>query len=547
MVDVGTLIMKIEADTKDFTKGFGTVKDTMAKVAKTAAIATAAVAAATVAVGGKLISMGADAEEMRNKYDVVFAGMTDKVDEWSTEYSKAVGRSKYDTQEYLSNLADLQQGLGMTAEESFDLSKDIVKLGTDLASFNNVEDAVAIDAISKAMLGEAESAKQLGLLLNVDRVKDFAEAQGLVYNELTDSAKAQLVYKLAVTQSQNALGDAKRSAGSYTNQMKALKSSIGDIATTLGMKLIPMATSVVTKFNEFLTPAFEKVSKWWEDNGGKIKEIAENVFDKIKEVAGNVVTFYIEELVPIFDKVKEWWDTNGDTIKTMASDAFNGITDVAKGVWKYFTTHLLPVLENIVTFVVDHYPEIKTTVESVFESVELAVKPIIDLFNDHLSPAISDILTQAEEDFPKFLTAVESAFGGAAEIISTITTAIDAAITAYEKFNNLLPKSAQTDISDFTPVGLMKQFGLLPTYDTFNDSVKEGAAEREAKARMKTGNGGGAGSFGTTSYNYVPSNSDLSRANHIILNITGNTLMNDRDADILGNKIINQLKKAGVK
>lgn len=541
MVDVGTLIMKIEADTKNFTKGFGTVKDTMAKVAKTAAIATAAVGAATVAVGGKLISMGADAEEMRNKYDVVFAGMTDKVDEWSSEYSKAVGRSKYDTQEYLSNLADLQQGLGMTAEESFDLSKNIVELGTDLASFNNVEDAVAIEAISKAMLGEAESAKQLGLLLNVDRVKDFAEAQGLVYNELTDSAKANLVYKLAVTQSQNAIGDAKRSAGSYTNQMKALKSSVGDIATTLGMKLIPMATSVVTKFNEFLTPAFEKVSKWWTENGSKIREIAKNVFDKIKEFAGNVVTFYQDELMPIFDRVKDWWNTNGDTVKTMASDAFDGVKKAAETAWKFFSNNLLPIFEDVVTFVVDNYPDIKNTIDSVFGSVEDAVQPVIDLFNDHLKPAISELLEQAQEDFPDFLTAVEDAFGGAADIINTVTDAIDKAIDAYDRFNKMLPKKLQTDMQDFSPKGLLQNFGLIPQ-DEMSDFINQYDEDQALKKeRNESGKGGGSSNFG----DYLPSGRNP-QVNYY-MNITGNTLMNDRDADILGNKIIKNLKLAGVK
>ena len=170
MIDVGTLVMKVEADTKKFTSGTKKVTDVMGNLSKTTAIAATALTAAGVGIGVKLTQMGADAEEMRNKYNVVFKGMTNDVDEWAENFSDSVGRSKFDIQESLANLADLQQGLGMTKDESFDLSKNIVSLATDLASFNNVQDDVAIEAISKAMLGEAESAKQLGLLLNVDKI-----------------------------------------------------------------------------------------------------------------------------------------------------------------------------------------------------------------------------------------------------------------------------------------------------------------------------------------------------------------------------------------
>lgn len=538
MIDVGTLVMKIEADTKDFTKGFGTVKDTMAKAAKTAAIATTAIAGATAVVGSKLITMGADAEEMRNKYDVVFDGITDKVDSWSSEYSKAVGRSKYDTQEYLSNLADLQQGLGMTADESFDLSKNIVELGTDLASFNNVEDAVAIDAISKAMLGEADSAKQLGLLLNVDRVKDFAEAQGLVYAEMTDAAKAQLVYKLAVTQSQNAIGDAKRSASSYTNQMKALKSSVSDIATTLGMKLIPMATSVVTKFNESLTPAFERVSKWWKDNGSFIKETASKVFDKVKEVAVNVVTYYQEDLIPIFDKVKGWWSDHGDNVKEMASDAFNGIVDVAKGLWKYFSETLIPIFTSVVTYVVDHYPEIKATVKTVFDGIITAAEPLVAYINDELIVAFeefSDFMNS--DDFKGIAGVVEELGQSIIKSLGPSLLAISNLMIAVNEFKKVA-QSGELFTAPFS--GDNKKLTKENITNDINDLfgfTDESKAKRDAEGKK----GGGVGEFA------LPTIKTNNPQVNYYMNITGNTISNDRDADALGNKFVNQLKKSGVK
>ena len=210
-----------------------------------------------------LINSASDAEEMQNKFDVVFDGINDKVEEWAETYANAVGRSVLQTKEFLAGNADLLIGLGFTKDEAFELSKQIVTLGTDLASFNNLSDPAAIDALTKAMLGEAEAAKSLGLLLNVERVKAFAEAQGLVFEELTDVERATLTYELALTQSTNALGDAERSSGSYANQQKALQATIEDTKAELGEGLLPVATAFVTLLRESVVPAVAAVAELW--------------------------------------------------------------------------------------------------------------------------------------------------------------------------------------------------------------------------------------------------------------------------------------------
>ena len=501
MVDIGTLLMKIKADTSNFDKGMDKVSSAVKGAAKAIGVATIATGAAVGAFGVKAIEMGANAEEARNKYDVVFKGMTGTVDDWSEQFSKAVGRSKYDIQESVANLADLQQGLGMTKEESFDLSKNIISLSTDLASFNNLSDAEAIDAMSKAMLGEAESAKKLGLLLNVDRVKAYAESQGKVYEELTDSQRAMMVYNLALTQSQNAIGDAERSAGSFTNQMKALKSSAGDIVTTLGMKLIPMATSVVTTLNDKLTPAFEKVSAWWADNGDEIKDKAKTVFEGIKTTASNVWTFYNEKLLPIFTKVKD--------------------------------------------YVVDNYPAIKETVTSVMESVGQAIEPVIELIDKRLMKSLDDL---DNKDMKPFLTSIEDTFKAAAEMINLVTEAVDLLLDGIDRLNELMPDRPEfkTTLEDFTPVGLMQNMGLLPDYEQEERYRREAfglpTIEEKEKAIVTPA--------GFNMFDRLTPTKDINKPKSesvINMYIQGNNIMNERDMDILGNGIVRQLKLGGVK
>jgi len=107
--------------------------ESLAKIAKIGAGTAVALGTTAAAFSAKAISMGADAEEMMNKYNVVFSGMTDTVDAWTNDFASKVGRSRLETKEFLSNIADLTQGLGMTKEASFGLASQIVELGTDLA------------------------------------------------------------------------------------------------------------------------------------------------------------------------------------------------------------------------------------------------------------------------------------------------------------------------------------------------------------------------------------------------------------------------------
>ena len=550
MADIGTLIMKIKADSSNFEKGMSKISSTVGGIAKTVGTASIAMTAAVGAVGIKATLMGADAEEMRNKYDVVFSDMTDTVDEWASNYSDAVGRSKFDIQESVSNLADLQQGLGMTQEESFNLSKQIVELGTDLASFNNVNDADAIDAISKAMLGEADSAKQLGLLLNVDRVKEFAEAQGLVYNEMTDAAKANLVYELAVTQSQNAIGDAERSSQSFTNQMKKLKTSVSDTVTEMGMKLIPVATNIVQKINndvvpmlevwidkgievgsamiDKLKPGIEKVVTFIQNNMPAIKETAAGVFEKIKEVASGVSTFFTTELIPIFERLGDWWDTNGEGVKIIAADVFDGVKKSAKVVWDFFSNNLLPIIGSVSEFIVQNYPAMKDTAVSVFEDIKAIIDPIWKMINDSFIPAIDDLVKGATEKFPVFLKATQDNFGLIADIIVPIVEAMSEYLELYDKISNKIGIKSwdEWDTPETSNVGWGDQYGMNSGTSDYNaygnqyDAYKSGL--------------------------YTPASGNSTTSN-VTVNVSGNTIMNDRDATKLGNMITDRLKGVNIK
>ena len=417
MADIGTLIMKVKADTDNFESGMGRVNTSVNNTARIVAAATVAIATAVGVATTKFVLMGSEAEEMQNKFDVVFSGMSAEVENWADEYSDAVGRSKFDTMTYLANLADLQQGLGMTTEDSFDLATQIVELGTDLASFNNLQDADAIEAISKAMLGEAESAKTLGLLLNVDRVKAYVEAQGLVYESLTDAEKAQATFNLAVEQSQNAIGDAERSSGSFENQMKELKSSISDAATEFGLTLLPAATNMVSWINDTGLPGFQNMA-----------EGARGLADNIKDT-----------VAPAFDNVKSWFDTNFPDMKTDAADLWDSVKLSASSYISYIDETYGPSMENLGAWFTEKMPEWKEKASQAFGDIEKALSPIVDTITNSLLPAVDDVRVWFIDSLP----------GMATQAIDSTGEIGDSLITLADTFNDTLGSTIRDNIDDF--------------------------------------------------------------------------------------------------
>jgi hypothetical protein len=132
-----------------------------------------------------------------------------------------------------------------------DMSVQFVKLATDLGSFNNVPTDEALLAIRSGLVGEAEPLRRFSVLLNEAAVKNEALRLGLVKGKeaLTEQQKVQARASLIMQQTTLAQGDAARTADSFANQLKRLKSQVSDTATELGMKLLPMASAVLGAVN----------------------------------------------------------------------------------------------------------------------------------------------------------------------------------------------------------------------------------------------------------------------------------------------------------
>lgn len=287
---IGTLFWEIEADTKKFDKGAKKtekqVKTLGQKFSNLGKIITTGFAVAAVAgiakVSKELILAASDAEETRNKFDVVFRDIAIAAEESATDLSTNFGLSSTAARTLLSDTGDLLTGFGFTQESALDLSTEVNKLAVDLASFTNFSGGAegASQALTKALLGERESVKALGIsILDVDvKAKVLENTQAGLTFETERQAKAFATLQIAQEQSQNAIGDFARSSESFANQQRIAAAAVDDLSVALGQNLLPIATQMTTVFGN-LTRAFADAVTEANNVNSVIKDLGDGTLD----------------------------------------------------------------------------------------------------------------------------------------------------------------------------------------------------------------------------------------------------------------------------
>lgn len=237
---------------KKKTEDYGKTITTLSKSMKAAFTGVAIFAAVKgiAKLSSELISAASDAEETRNKFNVVFATVADDAQEAAERIKDEFKLSDETTEKFLSGVGDITSGLGATSSEALLAAEKITALGLDIDSFANLTGGAsqAVSALTSLFTGEREAAKALGIVINDTNLKQFAEDSGLVFKELTPLEKGFLSLELATSQSQLAIGDFARSQESFANQSKIAGEAVKALKVEIGEALLPTATTIIGTF-----------------------------------------------------------------------------------------------------------------------------------------------------------------------------------------------------------------------------------------------------------------------------------------------------------
>ena len=100
-------------------------------------------------LGAVLVKWGADVIETDNLFKVSMGSMVKEAEAWAAGISKQLRLNQNDVKQYLGTFNVMLTSLGLATDAAYDMSKGLVQLAYDMASFYNLkpEEASTIVAI----------------------------------------------------------------------------------------------------------------------------------------------------------------------------------------------------------------------------------------------------------------------------------------------------------------------------------------------------------------------------------------------------------------
>lgn len=270
---IGALRVTLGIDTAAFEEGLGIAQkrlnaagrnlqqigDRMAGLGQTLSIG---VTAPLVAFGASAFKAASDAAELQSAFDQTFGDMAADMTAWAEATGDAMGRSTQSIQEAANTFGIFFNQAAPTRQEAAEMSKTFAVLAQDLASFYNVAESDALQKLRSGLSGESEPLRDFGVFLTEANVKAKALELGLgsLGGELSEQDKIMARYALILEATSNAQGDVARTSEGTANQMRAAQAAFQELQVTVGTKLIPVLTPLITKLAGILD-AFSGLSE----------------------------------------------------------------------------------------------------------------------------------------------------------------------------------------------------------------------------------------------------------------------------------------------
>lgn len=440
-VKVAQLYAALGLDKKDYDRGLdsaesksrgwagrvGSIFKSAGKVIA-AGLAIGAVAIAGIAVAST--NAASDLEESRAKVKEVFGAEAAAIEEWASSSSRSFGQSRQQALEAAGTYGNLFQAFGLGRQESTEMSKSLVELAADLASFNNTSVDDALLALRSGLSGETEPLKRFGIAISDARMRTELLALGFkdLPTVLTPAMKSQAAYSLIMKDSSLAQGDFARTSDGMANQQRIAAAVFQDTLAAIGAAFLPLANLILP----YVVSALEGLNSWVQENMPLIKSVIETVMG----VIAAVFTFLFEEVVPpviaILSELFGNVQTNMPGIQAVFETVWGAVSAVIGVIVNDVMPPLIRIIQMVVAWVAANWPIISSVFGQVFgavRSVIQAVWPVVERVATVLFPIVS---TAAGV----LLHALDLAFkgiGGVFEFFGAIAKAVFQAVTGIWK------------------------------------------------------------------------------------------------------------------
>lgn len=268
---------------------------------------------------GAILETGTQIENWRNKTNTVFEDSAQAVRDWASESAGAMGLTDEELSGLAANFGDLLKPMGFTSDAAANLAQETLDLSGALSAWTGGQTSAAevSEILSKAMLGERDQLKSLGIAINQAEVdqRALAIAQAEGRDAVTQMDKALATQQLILeksTDAQTAWADGSQDSIKAQNEWKA---TIAELKEEFVVGLFPILQGVVEFLVSDVIPVVNKIIDVWGEKGfsGVMRLVASSVRDawpSIRSALGQMLDSLISwvgEMAPkVAAQLVEW-------------------------------------------------------------------------------------------------------------------------------------------------------------------------------------------------------------------------------------------------
>lgn len=218
---------------------------TFKSLAKTAALAFGGVA--LIGFAKDAVGAATDLNESMNKVNVVFGKSAGQIRAFTQTAADSLGLSRQQALDAAGAYGNMFTQLGLTTDQAANMSKGMLRLTADLASFHNADPTDVLEAQSAAFRGEYDALQKFIPTISAATVEQEAmkETGKTSADQLTASEKAAATYTLMVQGAGAATGDFARTSGEAANQQRIMAAKTDDASASIGQALQPALAVIV--------------------------------------------------------------------------------------------------------------------------------------------------------------------------------------------------------------------------------------------------------------------------------------------------------------
>ena len=205
-----------------------------------------------------LVGSAAKLDLMNNKIDIVFGDEGARVRSWAKEVGGSMGLTSTNTASLAAGFADLLIPMGFAREEAATMAMDVVGLSGALSEWSGGQQTAAevSDILAKAMLGETEGLKTLGISIKQADIAAQLAVNGTqnLTGAALEQAKAVATQELIMLKSVDAQTAFAEGADSLARKQSELGAKFAEVKDKIVIGLTPAIMGLMEFFVDMPTP-----------------------------------------------------------------------------------------------------------------------------------------------------------------------------------------------------------------------------------------------------------------------------------------------------